>query len=208
MERRPWGAVIALVAGLAAGAYSGPTAADLKMDTRCGRPDIAAEVVFPTEPVAYDLEDHPEFAAKGRPLGLFSARHRIAYQARIAGGCLKKLAVTVTVEPRIHLRSIYKKKIKKCARSAVLDHEKGHARVARTEYASLARDIEKLAERVFANKRVPDAGAAKAAFSGALAGRFLGDFQARYDAAQDAFHAKLTSAELIRKNCRLSERKW
>jgi len=122
--------------------WAGPAvAASLETDMKCSRPAVTAEIAFPRESVSYDLEEHPDYKSAGRPLGLFGASHKLAYQGKIQEGCLKNLTVSIDVAPEIYLRSIYRKKSKKCARQLVLDHEQGHARIARREYGKLAATI-------------------------------------------------------------------
>ena len=179
----------------------------LAADHNCPKPIVKAALDYPREQVVYDLERHPDFKRRGRPLGLFSAGHRIGYSGNIQGGCLRRLTVTIEVTPRIHLRAIYTKKSKKCARQLVLDHERRHGRVAKKEYQRLAADIKKLVVRLFAGKRVADVETAEAHLSEALDSRVLPQFRKRYDAAQDTFHGKLKQAEIVKKKCRLVKRK-
>jgi len=105
------------------------------------------------------------------------------------------------------LRAIYTQKRKKCAGQVVLDHERGHGRVARREYGKLAAEIKALAGSLFANKRVPDVETVGARVSAALRGGVLAKFQERLDAAQKTYHGRLAQAEIVKKKCRLVERK-
>lgn len=194
-------AAVVLVCAAPAGATT------LETDMKCGRPDVEAVIKFPRESVSYDLEDHPDYKSAGRPLGLFGASHKLAYKGKIQAGCLKTLTVTIDVTPEIFLRSVYRKKSKKCARQLVLDHEQGHARVARREYAKLEATIEKEVPRLFTHRKVPDNKTAEEHLTDALEGDILPAFQKRYNAAQEGFHGKLAQADIIKKKCRLVKRK-
>ena len=133
--------VAALVAALALAVMSGLSAAraaapltPLAPDAKCQRPQVKSKMVYEREKVSYDLERQANFRSAGKPLGWYYATDQIGYRMQVQGGCLKSLAVTVTVFPVIQLRGIYKKKSKKCARKSVLEHERRHSAVAKREY--------------------------------------------------------------------------
>lgn len=196
----------ALFLAVAGGAVA-PAGAALKPDPKCQRPRVSSKAVYPREPVAYTLEKHPQFKSAGKPLGLFQARETIGYRIEIQGGCLKSLAVKITAQPAIFLRSIYKKKTRKCARQSVLSHERGHGRIAKKQYKVLAARIKKMAVKLFTGKKVPDVKTAGAALDAKLKTDVIPGFQKSYDAAQKGFHTKIAQADIIRKSCKLVKRK-
>ncbi len=204
------GLIPALIPGLflaVAGGAAAPARAALEPDPRCKRPVVSSKAVYPREPVAYTLEKHPRFKSAGKPLGLFQARETIGYRIEIQGGCLKSLAVKITAQPAIFLRSIYKKKTRKCARKSVLSHERGHGRIAKKQYKALAARIKKTAVKLFTGKAVADVKTAATALDAKLKTGVIPGFQKRYDAAQKGFHSKIAQAELIRRGCKLVKRK-
>ncbi|MCH7864168.1 MAG: hypothetical protein IIC56_02990 [Proteobacteria bacterium] len=204
------GLIPALIPGLllaVAGLAAAPAGAALKPDPKCGKPRVSSKAVYPKEPVSYTLEKHPEFKSAGKPLGLFQARESIGYRIEIQGGCLKSLAVKITAQPSIFLRSIYKKKTRKCARKSVLSHERGHGRIAKKQYKALAARIKKMAVKLFTGKAVPDVKTVGAELDAKLKTGVIPGFKKRYDAAQKGFHTKIAQAELIRRGCKLVKRK-
>ena len=200
------GLILGLILALAGGTVA-PAGAALEPDPGCQKPVVSSKAVYPREPVAYTLEKHPQFKSAGRPLGLFQARETIGYRIEIQGGCLKSLAVKITAQPSIFLRSIYKKKTRKCARKSVLSHERGHGRIAKRQYKALAARIKKMAVKLFTGKKVPDVKTVGAALDAKLKADVIPGFQKRYDAAQKGFHTKIAQADIIRKSCKLVKRK-
>ena len=198
--------ILALFLAVAGGAFASAGAA-LKPDPKCQKPRVSSKAVYPREPVAYTLEKHPQFKSAGKPLGLFQARETIGYRIEIQGGCLKSLAVKITAQPSIFLRSIYTKKTRKCARQSVLSHERGHGRIAKKQYKVLAARIKKMAVKLFTGKKVPDVKTAGAALDAKLKADVIPGFQKSYDAAQKGFHTKIAQADIIRKSCKLVKRK-
>ena len=201
------GLIPALILAAAGGAVAPARAAILEPDPGCKKPVVSSQAVYPREPVAYTLEKHPQFKSAGKPLGLFQARETIGYRIEIQGGCLKSLAVKITAQPSIFLRSIYKKKTRKCARKSVLSHERGHGRIAKKLYRALAARIKKTAVKLFTGKKVPDVKTAGTALDAMMKADVIPGFQKRYDAAQKGFHTKIAQADIIRKNCKLVKRK-
>lgn len=201
------GLIPGLILAVAGGAVAPVRAAVLEPDPNCKKPVVSSQAVYPREPVAYTLEKHPQFKSAGRPLGLFQARETIGYRIEIQGGCLKSLAVKITAQPAIFLRSTYKKKTKKCARKSVLSHERGHGRIAKKQYKALAARIKKTAVKLFTGKKVPDVKTAGTALDAMMKADVIPGFQKRYDAAQKGFHTKIAQADIIRKSCRLVKRK-
>lgn len=184
-----------------------PAGAALEKDPKCKKPQVSSKAVYPKEPVAYTLEKHPQYKSAGKPLGLFQARETIGYRIEILGGCLQSLAVKITARPAIFLRSIYKKKNKKCARKSVLSHERGHGRIAKKQYKTFAARIKKTAMKLFTGKKVPDIKTAASALDAMMKADVIPGFKKRYDAAQKGFHTKIARAELIRRGCKLVKRK-
>lgn len=206
--------VAALVAALALAQFWGPPVAGaaapltpLAPDAKCQRPEVKSKMAYEREKVSYDLERQANFRSAGKPLGWYYATDQIGYRMQVQGGCLKSLAVTVTVFPVIQLRGIYKKKSKKCARKSVLAHERRHSAVAKREYKKLAAAIKKLAARLFTGKSAPDVNTVAGALDAELGKGIYDRFRKKYNAAQDRFHDDLAQARIIRKKCRLVKRK-
>jgi len=199
--------ILALIMAVAGWAVAPARAAVLEPDPKCKMPVVSSKAVYPKERVSYTLEKHPRFKSAGKPLGLFQVREEIGYRIEIQGGCLKSLAVKITAQPAIFLRSTYKKKIKKCARKSVLSHERGHGRIAKKQYKVLAARIKKMAVKLFTGKKVPDVKTAGAALDAKLKTDVIPGFQKSYDAAQKGFHTKIAQADIIRKSCKLVKRK-
>ena len=201
--------VAALVPALAVGAVLGPSdarAAPLAPDAKCRKPEVKSKMIYGREKVSYDLERQPNFRSAGKPLGWYYATDEVGYRMQIQGGCLKSLDIKVKVFPLIQLRSIYKKKRKKCARQSILEHERRHGKVAKREFRKLANDIKKVAIRLFTGKSAPDPNTA-AALNGELDKGLYKRFRKKYNKAQEGFHDDLKQARIIRKKCRLVKRK-
>ena len=202
--------VAALVPALAvamAWGLSAARAAPLAPDAKCQKPQVKSKMVYGREKVSYDLERQANFRSAGKPLGWYYATDEVAYRMQIQGGCLKSLDIKVKVFPVIQLRSIYKKKTKKCARKSILEHERRHSKVAKREFKKLGNDIKKVAIRLFTGKSAPDPNTVAAALNGELDKGLYKRFRKKYKAAQDRFHDDLAQARIIRKKCRLVKRK-
>lgn len=154
----------------------------------------------------YDLASQPAFRAnrRGRIMGLFTVSAQIGYKAEIQASCVTRMEVRVEVRPSISLRKSLAKKASTCMRKITLDHEYGHARIARAHYKGLARRIEKMAAGMFRRKRVADVATLDRHFQAGLKIRLAG-FDKKYAAAQEEFHAKLQRADIIEKDCRLKK---
>ena len=201
--------IAALVPALAVGAVWGlsAAAAPLAPDAKCQKPQVKSKMVYGREKVSYDLERQPNYRAEGKPLGWYYATDEVSYRMQLQGGCLKSLDITIKVFPVIQLRSIYKKKTKKCARKSILEHERRHSAVAKREFKKLGNDIKKVAIRLFTGKSAPDPNTVAAALNGELEKGLYKRFRKKYKTAQDGFHDDLKQARIIRKKCRLVKRK-
>ena len=202
--------VAALVPALAMAVFLGLSvarAAPLAPDANCQKPQVKSKMVYGREKVSYDLERQANFRSAGKPLGWYYATDEVGYRMQIQGGCLKSLDIKVKVFPVIQLRSIYKKKTKKCARKSILEHERRHSAVAKREYKKLAAAIKKLAARLFTGKSAPDVNTVAGALDAELDKGIYDRFLKKYTAAQDRFHDDLAQARIIRKKCRLVKRK-
>ncbi len=90
---------------------------------------------------------------------------------------------------------------------AVLAHERRHGAVAKTEYDKLAAVIKKEIRKLFAGFRVENFGAASAAINAKLDGGIYSRFLKSYNATQDRFHNNLKSARIVKKKCKLVNRR-
>ncbi len=178
----------------------------LKADRRCAGPKTSARMIHGREKVGYDLASQPAFKAnrRGRMMGLFSASAEIDYKTEILAGCVKAMRVRIQVFPKIFLRKSLAKKANICMRKITLDHEYGHARIARAYYKGLARQVEIMVSVMFKRKRVDGFATLERHFRAGLK-ILLAGFHKRHDAAQDEFHAKLKRDDIIEKNCRLKK---
>ncbi len=182
-------------------------AAGLTPDVRCQPPKVKVKTAFAREKVSYDIEHQPGFVRAGKPLGWYRVRDRIGYEGKTAKGCVVELLVRIKVQPEIALRSGYKKKSGRCAGQIVLAHERRHGKVAKAEYTKLAELLKKAVRKLFAGVRVDSFDAVSAAIQAKLDGGTYARFLKSYDAAQDRFHARLKSARIVKKKCKLVNRR-
>ena len=186
---------------------SAARAAPLAPDAKCRKPEVKSKMIYGREKISYDLERQPNFRSAGKPLGWYYATDEVGYRMQIQGGCLKSLDIKVKVFPVIQLRSIYKKKRKKCARQSILEHERRHGAVAKREFRKLAGDIKKVAIKLFTGKSAPDPNTVAAALNGELDKGLYERFRKKYNKAQDGFHDDRKQARIIRQKCRRVKRK-
>ena len=177
----------------------------------CGTPQISTKLTYHEEEVKYDL-GITIVSSPGSPtarrLGLYGHENKISFTTRSEGECLRRLDVLVEVFPVIRLMSDYKKRMYRCAKQYVLDHEREHGSIARKSYQGFAHKIKKRAATMFSR---PSGGGHEAILrrfvdeldGGPMTTKFLGDLEKK----QEAFHAKERTRAIISVKCRLTKTK-
>jgi hypothetical protein len=115
---------------------------------------------------------------------------------------VESIKVVVQVTGSISLCKSLALKANRCKRQITLDHEYGHARIARAHYKGLGRSLEEMVSVMFRRKRVEDFATLGRHFN---IGRdiLMAGFKKRYKRAQAEFHAKLKRSDIIEKDCHL-----
>ncbi len=177
----------------------------------CGAPRISTKLTYHEEEVEYDL-GVTIISSPGSPtarrLGLYEHGNKIGFTTEFEGQCLRRLDVLIEVFPVIRLMSDYKKRMYRCAKQYVLDHEREHGSIARKSFQGFARKVKKRAAAMFSRPSGDNHETILRRFvdeldGGPMTTKFLGGLEKK----QEAFHAKERTRAIISVKCRLTKRK-